>query len=105
MADMGGARCGDLEGDTMSKKHRFAVTVSKTIIVEFNASIMPDDDWRKHFYGSIRTPQNLAEHLGFNYVANGTEKLSQLDGFADKKDSMATFKDDMEWDVESYEKK
>ncbi len=83
----------------MPKKHKFRVTVSQTVTVEFNASIMPDDDWRKHFYGSIRSPANLAEHLAYNYVANGIEKLSNLDGFADKKDSLCKFSEGG-WDVD-----
>jgi len=81
------------------KRHCFVLTLSQTVYVEFDASIMPDDDWRKHFYGSIKTPADLAEHLAYNYVANGIEKLSELDGFADKKDSQARFKDNG-WDVE-----
>ena len=89
----------------MSKKHRFRVTVSRMVEIEFNASIMPDDEWRKHFYSSIQTPQDLAEHLAFNYVVNGVEKLTDLDGFADQKDSYASFRyDDYGlWDIESRE--
>lgn len=74
----------------MSKKHKFRVTLTQVVTVEFNASIMPDDEWRKQFYGSIRTPSDLAEHIAYNYAANGIERLSELDGFADKKDSLCT---------------
>src|SRR4051812_26320465 len=82
------------------KKYRIVVTVSKNVTVEFDASIMPDDEWRSHFYNSIHTPANLAEHLAYNYVANDIDKLSSLDGFADKKDSQVRF-EDHGWDVDS----
>jgi hypothetical protein len=88
----------------VSKKHKFIVTVSRTIEVEFNASIIPDDDWRRHFYRSIRTPADVAEHLAYNYVANGVERLSQLDGWANEKDSLVKFTE-QEWDTESRELK
>lgn len=88
----------------MSKKHKFRVTVSKTVVVEFNTSVMVDDEWRRHFYASIRTPGNLAEHIGFNYVANGINKISELDGFATTPDRLVKFYDEG-WDTESDEVK
>lgn len=83
------------------KKRRFLVTVEKSVVVEFDDRIMPNDDWRKQFY-NIQTPQQLAEHIGYNFVANDIDKLSDLDGFADQKDSRAKVEDGS-WDVESRE--
>lgn len=86
----------------MSKKHKFLVSVTKTVEVEFNDSVMPDDAWRRQFYSSIRTPADLAEHLAFNYTANGVEKISELDGFVTTPDRFVKFYD-RGWDTESDE--
>lgn len=83
----------------MSKKYKFHVTVSCRVEVEFNASIMPDDDWRKQFYPSIRRPQDLAEHFAYNAVANGITNLSQLDGFADRNDRLMKITECGSWEV------
>lgn len=73
------------------KKYKFEVTLVASVTVEFNDDIVPDDDWREYMYGDIKTPKDLAMFLGYNCIANGTDKLSQLDGFADKKDSQCVY--------------
>ena len=67
------------------------VRLSVEVDVSFDASIMPDDDWRKHFYSGIKTHNDLAEHIARNHVACGICTLKQLDGFADKDNTQATF--------------
>lgn len=48
-----------------------------------------DDDWRYTFYSSLTTPQRIVEHIAFNMIVNDL-KLSQIDGFANLPDEMAT---------------
>lgn len=69
---------------------KFEVEVAQVVIVEFDDTlrpegIMPDEEWRAQMY-NIQTPAELAEHLAYNYVANGIDRLSMLDGFADRQD-------------------
>lgn len=45
-----------------------------------------NDKWRAIFYPSIRTQEQLVEHLAFNIALNGSV-LSGLDGFANLPDS------------------
>lgn len=68
------------------------VVVTTVVDVDFDPAIMPDDDWREHFYRDITDHDRLAEHLAYNYVVNGTYLLSQLDGFADREDGQAMFR-------------
>lgn len=45
-----------------------------------------DDDWRDHLY-NLHTPEEIAAHIAYNLFVNGI-KLTQMDGWADQKDSM-----------------
>ena len=54
--------------------------------VEFDDSLIPDDEWREQFY-QIKNAKQLACHFAFNAVVNGMTSISQLDGFADIDDS------------------
>lgn len=67
-------------------------TVTVTIIVklEFDDSLLPDNEWRDTFH-NIRTVDQLAKHLAYNNVVNACT-LSQIDGFADRTDDECTFK-------------
>lgn len=40
------------------------------------------DAWRQSFY-QLHTPQDVAEHLAYNFLCNGAS-LDQLDGFANR---------------------
>lgn len=74
------------------KRIKKTVRLCVEVAVEFDASIMPDDDWRMHFYASIVDHDKLAEHLAFNHVVNAVDSLRKLDGFADKEDAQASFR-------------
>lgn len=50
-----------------------------------------DDGWRKQFY-NLRTLKEIAEHIGFNMLANDL-LLSEIDGFADRQDAEAVMVD------------
>ena len=69
-------------------KRKFTVRVTSTVEVEMDESLLPDDDWREHFYRHIKSFEDLAELLAYNRVANGVEHISKLDGFADRDDSL-----------------
>jgi len=63
-----------------------------------------DDEWRSVFY-NLRTPQAIAEHIGFNLIVNRA-RLSMLDGWADQPDENArvlVWPDLDEWDIEAEE--
>lgn len=71
----------------MSKRKYF---IELTCEVEIDDEVIAavDDDWRKHFY-KLETDEEVVEHVAFNLLVNGA-RLSQLDGWADKDDDMAT---------------
>lgn len=71
-----------------AKRLSHTVLVTTVVKVEFDPSIMPDDDWRKQFYKHIKTPRDLAQFFAFNFVANGLEYLSEIDGFANLDDDL-----------------
>lgn len=59
--------------------------VDISVVVEFDPDVVKvDDEWRSYYYDSIRTPEDLALHFAYNYVANGIDDVSRLDGFADR---------------------
>lgn len=66
---------------------RFHIDLS--CIVEVDADVIDgvDAEWRKRFY-DLDTPEEVAQHIAFNLLANGA-RLSQLDGFADRHDDAA----------------
>lgn len=47
-----------------------------------------DDEWRAMFYRDLITAQDIAEHIAFNIIVNGSN-LSRLDGFANFPDEYA----------------
>ena len=69
-------------------KRKYRVRFELETTVEFDDSLMPDDEWRSMFY-PIHTEADLAEHLAYNFLFNGA-KLSRLDGFADRDNSLAS---------------
>lgn len=42
-----------------------------------------DDDWRANLY-KLYTDQDIAEHIAYNFVANDTKRVQELDGWADQ---------------------
>ena len=78
---------------------RFEITVSyeddffqesqETGIIEIDNHLieMVDDEWRSVLY-DLKTPEDIAAHLGYNFFVNGIRSLSRLDGWADQPDTM-----------------
>lgn len=74
---------------------RVVGTAKLTIDDALIASI--GDDWRKQFY-ALHTPKEIADHVGFNMMVHDLS-LSEIDGFADRKDEEAVMVD-IEWEMD-----
>jgi len=81
-------------------KKRYEVTVSCMATVEVDEDLLPDDEWRSHFY-PICDMEDLARHLGYNFIINNCS-LSQLDGFADRKDDQAKIVGAVDYETEAW---
>ena len=73
---------------------RFEITVCKeedeffsesqeTGIIEIDNHLIEivDDEWRSVLY-DLKTPEDIAAHLGYNFFVNRIRSLSRLDGWA-----------------------
>lgn len=63
---------------------KFKVTFHVTVELDVDRSVIKEAtsaDWRKSFY-DLRTPEEVAEHIAFNAVANDIRDVTALDGFA-----------------------
>jgi len=58
-------------------------------VIELDDAVIAvvDDAWRAVFY-DLRTPEEIAEHIGYNLIVN-RQRLSNLDGWADQPDCRA----------------
>lgn len=82
---------------------RFLVTYTQYLTLELDQQAIDqvDDEWREHFY-PLHTPEEIAGHIAPN-LASGA-RLSQLDGWADLPDDLASVVgDDAEVEVEALE--
>lgn len=75
-------------------------------IIELDDAVIEavDDEWRAMFY-KLRTPEQIAGHVGFNLIVN-RGRLSMLDGWADQPDGNACVLEwpDLDgWDIEAEE--
>ena len=69
-------------------KRTFVIELECKVEIDDEVIAAVDDDWRKHLY-PLHTPEEITQHVAFNLLVNGA-RLTQLDGWADKDDSMAT---------------
>lgn len=69
---------------------RFHIQITGEVVLDIDDAVFAavDDDWRRHLY-DLTTPEEIAGHIGYNYIANGW-RLSSLDGFAGMPDSHAS---------------
>jgi hypothetical protein len=83
----------------MAKKN-YLLMMACSVTIQLDDAVIAtvDDEWRKVIYAHIKTPEQIAEHLGYNLVINDA-KLSQLDGFADQPDTNASIVDHPKWEV------
>lgn len=82
---------------------RFLVTFEAQVEIALDNSVIDvvDDDWRKHLY-DLKTPEEIAEHIGYNLVINQWS-LSNLDGWADQPNRNARVISEPEWEVSAEE--
>jgi len=82
-------------------RRRYAITVTIRAEMEFDDAVFAqvDEDWRRQFYRNVRTPDDVAEHVGGAMIKLHSE-LSGLDGFADLPDSAARIVKE-EWEAEA----
>ena len=57
-----------------------STTTTRNVNVTLDDSLIPDDEWRSQFYGSIRTLQDVAEMFGRGYLRYDL-RPERLDGF------------------------
>lgn len=80
----------------------FKVEFNGTCILELDDAVIDivDDGWRETFY-SLHTPEEIAEHIAFNFIENGASSITQLDGWADQPYNAAQIKNvEYNFDVE-----
>lgn len=83
------------------RKFHVSMRIECDIILD-EAVINPvDDEWRSQFY-NLTSACDVAEHIAYNLVANNA-RLSQLDGWADMKDSQAVIISDSVDELSSEE--
>lgn len=86
-------------GGRIEMKRKFRIRFEGEAIIEIDQKAIDvvDDDWRKHLY-NLRTPSEIAEHIGYNLVINNAD-LSRLDGWADQTDDLAKIIEEPEWEM------
>lgn len=90
---------------TKPKKRTFDVTFTVSAKVTIDQRLLDDvltDEWRGNFY-NLQDPGAVAEHVAYNFLRGGTDRVNNLDGFADQKENAAVVTE-MSWDdAESHE--
>lgn len=68
---------------------KFDVEIRGSVTIELDEKVIDavDDGWRSHIY-NLKSPEEIAEHVAYNFVVNGAT-LSRLDGWADQPDENA----------------
>jgi len=78
-------------------KRTFVVDFEGSIIIELDDNVIKvvDDEWRKQMF-DIRTPEEIAQHVAFNMVANRLD-LEQIDGWANLPNDRARIVEESGW--------
>ena len=82
-------------------KRKFEIEITGTVEMELDDRVIDvvNDEWRSYLY-NLRTPEEIAEHIAFNLVAN-SGRLSMLDGWADQPDQNARIlSEDLDFEAE-----
>ena len=79
-------------------KRKFRIIFSGEAEIELDDAVIAvvDDEWRSYLY-NLKTPEEIASHIGYNFIFNNA-RLSMLDGWADQPDSNVKYEglDDLE---------
>lgn len=73
---------------------KFEIEVTGNVTIELDEKVIDavDDSWRSGIY-NLKTPEEIAAHIAYNFVVNGAT-LSRLDGWADQPDDLARITDE-----------
>lgn len=73
---------------------KFEVEIIGSVTIELDEKVIDavDDNWRSSIY-NLKTPEEIAAHIAYNFVVNGAT-LSRLDGWADQTDDLARITDE-----------
>jgi len=85
---------------TEKKRRKYRIHFSTTVEIEVDDAVIDaiDDEWRRTYF-KLKTPTEIAEHIAYNMHINNCN-LSEIDGFADRKDEEAAITDEGDWDIE-----
>jgi hypothetical protein len=89
--------------DSTAASQRFSANVETIVHVEVhNPDVIErvtgtgGTEWRSQFY-NLYTAHDVIEHLAFNYVRNGVDDISRLEGWSDLDSSAVSFhRDDVD---------
>ena len=86
----------------MSKRY-FEILIDGRAIVELDDEVINvvDDEWCSKFY-PLHTPEQIAEHVGYNLIIN-KRNLSKLAGWADQPNSNARVVEVLSADLDIHE--
>jgi hypothetical protein len=84
-------------------KRKFVVTFEGEAEIELDDEVINvvDDQWRSQLY-DLKTPEEIAGHIGYNLVINQWN-LSNLDGWADQPNHNARVISETDWEVSAKE--
>jgi len=84
-------------------KRKFLVEFNGQVEIELDDEVINvvDDEWRSQLY-DLKTPEEIARHIGYNLVINQWN-LSNLDGWADQPNSNARVISEPNWEVSAEE--
>lgn len=86
-------------------KRRFNLQLECSATIELDDVVIDavDDEWRSVFY-QLQTPEQIAEHIGYNLIVNNA-RLAIMDGFADLDDDDARVVSGPDWTIDASEAK
>ena len=82
-------------------KQQFTLRLECVATLEIDDAVINavDDDWRSSLY-DLHTPEEIAQHIGFNLIVNGLH-LSSMDGWADQDNNLVQILGPTEWNTEA----
>jgi len=82
----------------MKRKFEVEFFVTATIILDEAVINVVDDEWRSQLY-NLNTPEEIAQHIAYNMLANGVH-LKSLDGWGDQPNENAEIEMWPNWENE-----
>jgi Ser-tRNA(Ala) deacylase AlaX len=84
-------------------KRKFSLRLECDAVIELDDAVIQavDDDWRSSLY-DLHTPEEIAEHVGYNLIVNGIN-LTSMDGWANLERDHAKIEGVVNWDTTAVE--